>query len=134
MCELDKISALDQDLHLVTNYKINPEDIKISTWSSSPKSNWINNMEKGIQITHLPSGIVVTCESHRNQHKNRAEAFCILEQKLINNNKRNEIHLLLLKCDRLEASIRAKDALNQDTKPDEVALELLEERYRRMSS
>ena len=61
---------------------IDSNDIVINTWSSKPKSNWINEMDKGVQIVHLPSGVVVTCEVHRSQHKNRQEALLILEQEL----------------------------------------------------
>ena len=64
---------------------ITPSEIKITIWSSDPKNNhmnWLNEQAKGIQITHIPTGIVVSEDSERSQHKNRHLAMVELNRLL----------------------------------------------------
>ena len=64
------------------NSNFTKEDIKINVWSSTKKSNWINETNTGIQIIHLATGIVVECETERSQHKNKQKAIHMLTTKL----------------------------------------------------
>ena len=61
---------------------IKPEDIKVNSWSSKKRSSWDMHMANGVQLIHLPTGIVIETEEKRSQHANRALALKILEDKL----------------------------------------------------
>lgn len=77
---VDVLPEIEEDAEV----EIKPEELRIDTFRSSGAGGQnVNKVETGVRITHLPTGIVVSCQNERSQHANRTLAMRILAAKLL---------------------------------------------------
>ena len=85
--------------------EMNPEDLKIDTFrSSGPGGQHMQKTSSAVRVTHLPTGLVATCQSQRSQHRNKETALRILHARVLKLERaKEEDERAKIKGERIEA-------------------------------